>query len=476
MVPITTGIRPLPSKSVKNRYWSSLMVRVFQVYYPKRTILLFSGEAVFFCAAFVLAVWLQRTPNFLTALMHQSAFVKILAVDAFALGFSYLLDLYEPQRLKSGRDMYCRLMLVLGVLSFVLSGVVLLVPRYLPGQNTSLIGMLILTVFLLGWRSLYEWLTNRPFFKERVCVIGGDRATRVAKALGERRDFGFEVVGFDSPSSDEQALALDVYSMAASHDIRRVIVAISERRGNLPIEQLLGLRLNGIQVEADGAILERVLGKISTSELRPSDLIFSEGFRLNRLVLFLRRLLSILAAVILLIGVLPLIPVVALAIKLSSPGPLLYSQKRVGYRGKIFHCYKFRTMRPDAEADTGPTWASDTDPRITRIGRFLRATRIDEIPQLWNVLRGDMSFVGPRPERPEFVELLTREIPFYPLRHSIPPGITGWAQVRYKYGNSVADAQEKLNYDLYYIKNLSLGFDLTILLRTVKTILRQHGV
>ena len=133
-------------------------------------------------------------------------------------------------------------------------------------------------------------------------------------------------------------------------------------------------------------------------------------------------------------------------------------------------------MRPDAEADTGPTWASDKDPRITCIGRFLRATRIDEIPQLWNVLRGDMSFVGPRPERPEFVEFLTREIPFYPLRHAIPPGITGWAQVRYKYGNSVADAQEKLNYDLYYIKNLSLGFDLTILLRTVKTILREHGV
>jgi exopolysaccharide biosynthesis polyprenyl glycosylphosphotransferase len=238
----------------------------------------------------------------------------------------------------------------------------------------------------------------------------------------------------------------------------------------------LGLRLNGIQVEADGAVLERVLGKISTSELRPSDLIFSEGFRLNRPFLFLRRILSILAATIFLIGVLPLIPAVALAIKLSSPGPLFYSQKRVGYRGRIFHCYKFRTMRPDAEADTGPTWASDKDPRITCIGRFLRATRIDEIPQLWNVLRGDMSFVGPRPERPEFVEFLTREIPFYPLRHAIPPGITGWAQVRYKYGNSVADAQEKLNYDLYYIKNLSLGFDLTILLRTVKTILREHGV
>ena len=305
------------------------MVRVFQVYYPKRTILLFSGEAVFFCAAFVLAVWVQRTQHFLTALMHQSAFVKILAVDAFALAFSYVLDLYEPQRLKSSRDMYCRLMLVLGVLSFALSGVVLLVPKYLPGQNTSLIGMLLLTVFLLGWRSLYEWLSNRPFFKERVCVIGGDRATRVAKVLGERRDFGFEVVGLDSATSDRQALALGLSTMAASHDVRRVIVATSERRGYLPIDQLLGLRLNGIQVEGDGAVLERVLGKISTTELRPSDLIFSEGFRLNRPFLFLRRILSTLAATILLIGVLPLIPAVALAIKFSSPGPLFYSQKRV---------------------------------------------------------------------------------------------------------------------------------------------------
>jgi sugar transferase (PEP-CTERM system associated) len=452
------------------------MVRLLQVYYPKRTILLFSGEAVFFFVAFVLSVWVQHQQHFITALLQQSVFVKILAVDLFALAFAYFLDLYEPHRLKSGRDMYCRLMLVLGVLSFVLSGVVLVVPRYLPGHNTSLIAMLLLTVLLLGWRSMYSWLTNHPFFKERICVIGGERAEQVAKVLSERRDFGFEVVRFDSSAFDGQTMALDVSKMAASHDVHRVIVAISERRGHLPIDQLLGLRLSGIQVEADGAVLERVLGKISTSGLRPSDLIFSEGFRLNRSLLCLRRILSILATVILLIAVLPLIPVVALAIKLTSPGPVFYSQKRVGYRGKPFHCYKFRTMRADAEADTGPTWASDQDPRITRLGRFLRSTRIDEIPQLWNVLRGDMSFVGPRPERPEFVELLTREIPFYPLRHALPPGITGWAQVRYKYGNSIADAQEKLNYDLYYIKNVSLGFDLAILLRTVKTILREHGI
>ena len=219
-----------------------------------------------------------------------------------------------------------------------------------------------------------------------------------------------------------------------------------------------------------------MLGKISTSELRPSDLIFSEGFRLNRSFLCLRRILSTLVATIFLVAC----PAPDSSRRPSHQIELTRSDlllpERVGYRGKLFQCYKFRTMRADAEADTGPTWACDEDPRITRVGRFLRATRIDEIPQLWNVLRGDMSFVGPRPERPEFVEVLTREIPFYPLRHAIPPGITGWAQVRYKYGNSIADAQEKLNYDLYYIKNLSFGFDLTILLRTIKTILRGHRV
>jgi sugar transferase (PEP-CTERM system associated) len=451
------------------------MVRVFQVYYPARTIVLFGGEAIFFCAAFVLALWLKSSQHFITALTHQSAFVKILAVDAFALGFSYLLDLYEPQLLKSSRDMYFRLLLVLGVLSFSLSAVVLLVPKYLPGQDTSLIGVLFLTVFLIGWRALYEWLITWSFLKERICVIGGDRAMRVAEALRQRRDFGFDVVGFDTAPSPGQALPDSIFTMAASNHVRRVIVAISERRGTLPVDQLLELRLNGVKVEADGAVLERVLGKISTHDLRPSELIFADGFRLNRPFLFLRRILSTMAAAIFLLLVLPMLPLVILAIKLTSPGPIFYSQKRVGCRARIFHCYKFRTMRPDAEADTGPTWACDDDPRVTRIGRFLRATRIDEIPQLWNVLRGDMSFVGPRPERPEFVEFLTREIPFYPLRHAIPPGITGWAQVRYKYGNSVADAREKLCYDLYYIKNLSLGFDLTILLRTVKTILRGHG-
>ena len=176
-----------------------------------------------------------------------------------------------------------------------------------------------------------------------------------------------------------------------------------------------------------------------------------------------------------LVLVLPIVPLVILAIKLGSPGPVLYRQKRVGRGGTIFYCYKFRTMRKDAEADTGPTWADDDDPRITSIGRILRLTRLDEIPQLWCVLKGDMAFVGPRPERPEFVERLTREIPFYPVRHVVRPGITGWAQIRYKYGNTVEDARQKLQYDLFYIKNASLGLDLLIMFQTIKIVLLGRG-
>ena len=172
---------------------------------------------------------------------------------------------------------------------------------------------------------------------------------------------------------------------------------------------------------------------------------------------------------------LPLIPIIVLLIKWNSPGPALYRQKRVGLRDEVFNCYKFRTMRADAEADSGPTWACENDSRVTRVGRFLRSTRLDEIPQMWNVLKGDMAFVGPRPERPEFIEELSQEIPYYHLRHIIKPGITGWAQIRYKYGNSVKDAKEKLKYDLFYVKNMSVGLDLWIVFQTVKTVLLEKG-
>jgi exopolysaccharide biosynthesis polyprenyl glycosylphosphotransferase len=233
--------------------------------------------------------------------------------------------------------------------------------------------------------------------------------------------------------------------------------------------------LSGIKVEEATALLEKVSGKIEVDELSPSWLIFSEGFRLNPSFLMARRFISTVVSLAGLLLVLPLLPLMALAVRLTSPGPVLYRQKRVGRYGVLFDCYKFRTMRADAEAEAGPTWAGDDDPRITPVGRVLRRTRLDEIPQLWNVLRGDMGFVGPRPERPEFVEWLSREVPYYHLRHIIRPGLTGWAQVRYQYGASLEESKEKLRYDLYYIKNISLSLDLLIVLHTIKIVLLGRG-
>jgi sugar transferase (PEP-CTERM system associated) len=238
---------------------------------------------------------------------------------------------------------------------------------------------------------------------------------------------------------------------------------------------LLDLRLTGVKVEEATSWLERISGRIEVEQLYPSWLIFADGFRFSNFFRLVRRVLNFAVALVGLMLSLPLIPFIVLAVKLSSPGPALYRQERVGRRGEPFYCYKFRTMRDGAEADTGATWAADDDPRITKVGKFLRSSRLDEIPQLWCVLKGDMHFVGPRPERPEFVDWLSKEIPYYGVRHVVRPGITGWAQVQYKYGNTLEDAREKLQYDLFYIKNASLGLDFLIMFQTIKIVLLGRG-
>jgi sugar transferase (PEP-CTERM system associated) len=255
----------------------------------------------------------------------------------------------------------------------------------------------------------------------------------------------------------------------------RIVVAMGDRRGKLPVELLLSMKSQGVRIEDGTEVYEAITGKVPIECVRLGWLLFSPGCHASRLFLFYKRLASVMVSSLGLLLVLPLIPFIVLAIKLTSPGPLLYGQKRVGRDGRVFTCFKFRTMRADAEKECGPTWATDNDPRITRVGKFLRLSRMDEIPQLLNVLKGDMSLVGPRPERPEFVEKLAREIPFYQLRHTLRPGITGWAQVRYKYGSSIEDAREKLCYDLFYIKNMSLGLDLLIVFSTIKIILLGRG-
>jgi len=241
------------------------------------------------------------------------------------------------------------------------------------------------------------------------------------------------------------------------------------------MDKLLEMKLDGVRFDHLASVYEEYTGKIAVENLRPSWLIFSEGFRKTRWLTAAKRAVDVAVAAIGFVALLPVMLLVGLAIKLTSPGPALYHQQRVGLRGRAFTLHKFRTMRADAEAETGAVWAKEDDPRVTRIGRFLRRSRLDELPQLWNVLNGDMSLVGPRPERPEFVSGLTRQIPFYGQRHVVRPGLTGWAQVRYSYGASVEDAMQKLQYELYYIKNMSIALDFYVIAETAKTVLVRRG-
>jgi sugar transferase (PEP-CTERM system associated) len=316
-------------------------------------------------------------------------------------------------------------------------------------------------------------------FRERVYVLGnGERARSVVETLRARRDAGMDVVNVEGGGSFKELRERFAADLRGFRDpksrIDRIIVAMEERRGSMPLRELLDLRLSGVLIEDATSLLERLYGKLPLEGLNPSALIFSDGFNVKASQQIVRRLVSITVSFVALIICLPFLPFIILAVRLSSRGPIFFRQTRVGLRGRPFTVYKFRTMRQDAEA-AGAVWATKDDPRVTKLGKFMRKTRVDEIPQLWNVLRGEMAFVGPRPERPEFVQWLSNEIPFYELRHIIRPGITGWAQVRFRYGASLEETKQKLEYDLYYVKHLSLGLDLLIMFETIKTIILRRG-
>ena len=456
------------------------MIRLFKVYYPMRTLVLLVGEAMIVWFSFVLGAMVQNREDTWLLLNVQNGYIKILVITGVVLLFSHWFDLYDSSSQGAKWDQVFRLLLVLGFVALALSAVGFLFPNIMPENGSALAGLIILTFTLLCWRGAYFWMVKQPFFRERVYVLGtGERAQRLVTGLRERSALGIEVVGWTGDLKGEltrDSVASHLLGLAKeAKGVHRVIVAMPNRRGTLPVEELLDLRLGGVKVEEATSWLEKITGRIEVEQLYPSWLIFAEGFRFSTLFRLVRRALNFSVALIGLVLSLPLLPFIVLAVKLDSSGPVLYRQQRVGRRGEIFYCYKFRTMRVDAEADTGATWATDDDPRITRVGKFLRSSRLDEIPQLWCVLKGDMHFVGPRPERPEFVQWLSKEIPYYGVRHVVRPGITGWAQVQYKYGNTLADAREKLQYDLFYIKNASLGLDLLIMFQTVKIVLLGRG-
>ncbi len=339
-----------------------------------------------------------------------------------------------------------------------------------------------------AFRAGFHWFFYKWNFGEQVIVLGaGPHAKAIANLIHDNPMSGFEVVGLVSengpvpsapgcpPHHEMIGTIDDLPGLGQERRVARVVVALEERRGTLPITQLLAARMQGIQVEEREAMFERVAGKMAIESLRPSYLIFGSGFNKPPVAIAIKRLADIALSSVGFLLAAPVMGLVAILVKLSSRGPALFRQTRVGQDGKNFVINKFRTMRIDAEDDSGPVWASLEDPRVTKVGRWLRLTRLDEIPQLYNVLAGHMSFVGPRPERPFFVEELSQNIEFYPLRLTVKPGVTGWAQVNMAYAASIEDTMEKLRYDLYYIKNISSLFDLNIILRTVGVILFGKG-
>ena len=461
------------------------MIRIFNVYYPTRTLVLLLLEAILVGGSFLLAaagLSLTSPDGYVivsNALIYENGLLKIAGCTALTLLLTYYFDLYGPKRISQDWEIYFRLMLVLAVVSFVLAGFVYFIPEMDIAPYVWVVGVSVLAVFLVVWRWAYERVIALPMFRERVYVLGsGARARAVVEMLRANRDAGMEVVGWHEAEGTEKQIGRFAEDLRAFRNqkpgIDRVVVAMEDRRQSMPVRELLELRVRGVVIENSSSLLEKLSGKLALDGLNPSTLIFTEGFRMSAAQQLFRRLLSLAVSLTALLICLPFLPFIVLAVRLSSPGPILFSQTRVGRRGSPFTAYKFRTMRQDAEAD-GAKWATKDDPRVTRVGRIMRGTRLDEIPQLWNVLRGDMAFVGPRPERPEFVEWLSKEIPYYDLRHMIRPGITGWAQVRYRYGASLEETKRKLEYDLYYVKNQSVGLDLFIMFETIKTIILRRG-
>ncbi len=397
-------------------------------------------------------------------------------------------DLYDLRTMSGTRDLLTGLLRALGAASAILAFAYYWVPSLVIGRGVFVLSTLLILVLVLVWRLAFKWLSVRSRPAERLLIVGtAGAAVSLARELFERRsELGVELIGFidPDPGTNEPpdispgviGTVSDIPSIVWARRVDRVVVSLANARGKLNMDELLAMKMIlGVRFDHLASVYEQYTGKIAVENLRPSWMIFGDGFRKSLTLSIVKRATDIVFALIGLVLAAPAMFAVWMALHFLSKGPVLYSQTRVGRGGVNFTIHKFRSMRVDAEAASGAVWSKKNDPRVTRIGKFLRRTRLDELPQLWNVLRGDMSIVGPRPERPKFVTELTEQIPFYGQRHVVRPGLTGWAQVRHQYGSTVDDAQEKLQYDLFYIKHLSVPFDVYIMLETLKTVVVRKG-
>jgi sugar transferase (PEP-CTERM system associated) len=412
---------------------------------------------------------------------------RALVITFFCQSCMYFLDLYNFRLFHTLGEMLFALAIAIGVVCIGIGLLAHAIPKFGVAGKMYYLSILIATVFLIAWRLLFELYITRLAPRENILIVGtGDVARQVGDEVRKNERLGLRLVGYiranNAPNnpgkSDEMAVLGDSSHMERiidQHEISKVVVAITERRGEYPIKEMLALRVAGCPILEWPGFFEKLSGRIPIDSLAPSFFIFNEGFRKSKILLMFRRVVTAILSAVMLVVLMPVFLVVAVFIKLDSPGPVIYSQIRVGQHGKRIRIYKFRSMRKDAEQNGDAVWATENDPRITKVGRYLRKTRIDELPQLVNVLVGELEFVGPRPERPEFVEKLQALIPYYALRHTVKPGISGWAQVMFHYGSSIDEAKEKLQYDLFYIKNMSLKLDLLILFHTMKIVILGRG-
>ena len=458
------------------------MPYILKKYYPVRNILFFLGEGLLIFSTIML-VYLAFTgwAIFRIDLVTDAARAGIVTM-IFQMTL-YFFDLYDLSRLSQASETALRIVQSFGVGCVLLAGIYYSFPILVITTKIFWVGYVIICLVLVLWRTLYYSVLKKRLFAQPILLLGtGKISEQICREIEDKKDAGYKIsafIGINQPPYNPNKAPVISPEMFLSvscpqHNVNRIVVALDDRRGHMPIQQLLRCKIRGIEIDDGITFYEAITGKILVENVNPAWLIFSKGFQTSRLCYFIKRAKDLLLAIFGLTLSLPITLITAILIKAESPGPVFYTQERVGERGDTFKVIKFRSMRQDAEKD-GAVWAMQNDTRVTRVGDFIRKVRIDEIPQMWNVLKGEMSFVGPRPERPVFVEQLTDAIPYYSLRHSVKPGITGWAQVCYPYGASEEDALRKLEYDLYYIKNQSIFIDLLVIFRTIKTVLFQKG-
>jgi len=463
------------------------MLKIFKQYYPVRNIFFVIGEGLAIYISVLLSTWVLVDIETINLLNLFSRKALLIAVVCHV--FLYYNDLYNLQVTDNFSELSIRLLQSLGCAAIFLAGVYFIFPEAIIARGIFAISIVIAMVIIVSWRYCYMLILNHGLLNEKIILLGsGGLAQSILNEISDNIDSGYSVacVILENRKTSDLIRSKGIRSIYLKNykglhrvvkatGATQVVVALAERRGNFPSGELLKCRILGTSIIEGISFFEMLTGKLIVHQIRPAWLIFSEGFSKSALRRFFKRLSDVVLAFSMLIGLLPLFIAIAVLIKIDSRGGIFFSQERVGEKRKPYRVLKFRSMVADAEKLTGPVWAGDDDTRTTRVGRVMRKLRIDEVPQLWNVLKGEMSFVGPRPERQFFVKQLEEIIPYYAERFSVKPGITGWAQVSYGYGASVEDAIEKLNYDFFYIKNMSIFMDLMIVLRTVKIVLFGKG-